>query len=148
MANNNEEKLRDLSVELRILEQRAEQLQGSLNMINAMITDLNLANVTLQNLEKEKPDSELLVPIGGNSYVRARLADVDKVIVSIGAGVSMEKPLPETQDILKKRQEELEKSRLSLQTQFTQTVNKINEDRSTVNALVAEMRGEKTSENV
>lgn len=145
MSVNSEERLRDLSVEMRVLEQRADQLQSSLNMINAMIADLNLANVTLKSLEKEKPDAELLVPIGGNSYVKAKLDNVDKVIVSIGAGVSLEKPLPETKEILKKRQEELEKSRLALQSQFTQTVDKINEDRNTVNSLVAEMRGEKTS---
>ncbi|MEM2254453.1 MAG: prefoldin subunit alpha, partial [Candidatus Bathyarchaeia archaeon] len=115
MASKVEEELRKLSVEMRILEQTAEALQARINMVNAVITDLTYANMTLEGLEKQKENTELLIPIGGNSYIRARLETPDKVTVGIGAGVSVEKTLQEAKEIIKKRLEELEKSRASLQ---------------------------------
>ena len=96
-----EEELRRLSVEMRYLEQTAETLQQRIGMVNAAITDLTYANMTLDGIEKEKENAELLVPIGGSSYVKVKLADSNKVIVGMGAGVSIEKTLQETKTTLK-----------------------------------------------
>jgi prefoldin subunit 5 len=62
----------------------------------------------------------------------------------MGAGVSIEKTLPETKEIMKKRLENLEKTRTSLQQQLAQVADRINEDRERFENLVAELRGEKT----
>jgi len=148
LASKNEEELRKISVELRFLEQTAEALQNRINMINAVGTDLSYASATLESLEKEKENSELLVPIGGTSYIMAKLDNPDKVIVGIGAGVSVEKTRQEARDIIKKRIEDLNKTRLSMQQQFTQVAQKINEDREKLDALVATMREGKASSNV
>lgn len=148
MANKNEEEIRKISVELRFLEQTAEALQSRLSMLNAVTTDLTYANMTLESLEKEKENSELLVPIGGTSYIRAKLDNPDKIIVGIGAGVSVEKTRQEAKDTIKKRLEDLEKARTSTQQQFAQVAEKINEDREKFEELAATARGEKTSQNV
>lgn len=144
MSNPAEEEIRKLSVELRYLEQTAEALQSRLNMLNAVATDLTYANSALENLEKENENAELLVPIGGTSYVRAKLDNPDKMIVGIGAGVSVEKTRLEAKDIVKKRLGDLEKARTATQQQFSQVANKINEDREKFEDLAATMRGEKT----
>ena len=148
MASKSEEELRKLSVELRFLEQTAESIQSRINMVNAVITDLTYANMTLEGLEEEKENSELLVPIGGNSYIKAKLENPDKIIVGMGAGVSVEKTLQEAKEIVKKRLENLEKTRMSLQQQFAQVAERINEDREKFENLVAELREGKTSRNV
>jgi prefoldin alpha subunit len=148
LAAKAEEELRRLSVEIRILEQTAEALQSRISMINAVITDLTYANMTLEGLEKQKENAELLVPIGGNSYIKARLETPDKVTVGIGAGVSVEKTLQEAKEIIKKRLEDLEKSRASLQQQFSQVVDRINEDRERFEELAAQLRKESSSRNV
>ncbi|MEM2987820.1 MAG: prefoldin subunit alpha [Candidatus Bathyarchaeia archaeon] len=148
MAVKVEEELRRLSVEIRILEQTAEALQSRISMINAVITDLTYASMTLEGLEKQKENAELLVPIGGNSYVKAKLETPDKVTVGIGAGVSVEKTLQEAKEIIRKRLEDLEKSRTSLQQQFSQVVDRINEDRERFEELAAQLRKETPSRNV
>ena len=125
---------------MRLLEQTAEALQSRANMINAVTTDLSYARMTLEGLEKESEKSELLVPIGGTSYVRARLENPNKIIVGMGAGVSVEKTREEAKEIIKKRLEDLEKTRASIQQQFTQVAEKINLDREKADALVATMR--------
>ncbi|HDD69546.1 MAG TPA: prefoldin subunit alpha [Candidatus Bathyarchaeota archaeon] len=148
MASKTEEALRKLSVEMRFLEQTAEAIQSRINMINAVITDLTYANMTLEGLEKEKENSELMVPIGGNSYIKARLANPNQVIVGMGAGISVEKTLQEAKDIIKNRLENLEKSKANLQQQLAQVAEKMNEDKEKFDRLMTELREGKKPKNV
>jgi prefoldin alpha subunit len=145
VASKTEEKLRKLSVEMRFLEQTGEAIQSRINMINAAITDLTYASMTLEGLEEEKENSELLVPIGGNSYIKARLSNPDKIIVGMGAGISVEKTLQEAKEIIKSRLENLEKSRTSLQQQLARVAEKMSEDKEKFDRLVVELREGKTS---
>jgi prefoldin alpha subunit len=148
LASKDEEELRRLTVELRFYEQTADALQSRLNMVNAVIADLTVAGVTLNTLEAEKEGSELLVPVGGNSYIKARLDNPNSLIVGMGAGVSVEKTFAESKEILKNRQEDLEKTRNSMQQQFVQVVDKAKELRDSIESLVEKMRGEAPSRNV
>ena len=148
MADKVEEELRRLSVEMRLLEQTAEAIQSRINMVNAVIADLTYASMTLEGLEKQKENAELLIPIGGNSYIKARLEKPDKVTVGIGAGVSVEKTLQEAKEIIKRRLDDMEKSRVSLQQQFSQVLERINEDRERFEELVAELRKGSSAKNV
>jgi len=146
--SKDEEELLKLSVELRLLEQTAETLQQRIGMLNAAITDLTYASMTLEGVELEKENSEILVPIGGSSYVKMKLANPDKVIIGLGAGVSVEKPLPEAKSMLKERQSELEKTLLSAQQQFTQVADRVNADRNRLESLLGAAREGKASSNV
>ena len=144
MASKAEEELRRLSVESRLLEQTAEAVQARINMVNAVITDLTYATVSLEGLEKEKADTELLVPIGGSSYVKVKLANPDKVVVGMGAGVSIEKTLPEAKAIVKERLDELEKTMRSAQQQFAQVAERVNAGRNRLESLLSTVREGKT----
>jgi len=135
-----EEELRKLSVEMRYLEQTAEALQQRISMVNAALTDLTYANATLDGIEKEKENSEMLVPIGGSSYVKVKLADSNKVIVGIGSGVSVEKTLADAKVDLKERLDELEKTLNSAQQQFSQVAERINTGRGRLESLLASAR--------
>ena len=135
-----EEELNKLSIEMRFLEQTAETLQQRIGMINAAITDLTYANMTLEGIEKEKADTELLVPIGSSSYIKAKLANADTVIVGMGAGVSVEKTLPEAKAIVKERLEELKKTMTSAQQQFAQVAQRINSGRNQLQNLLTRVR--------
>ena len=138
-----EDELRKLSVEMRYLEQTAEALQQRISMVNAALTDLTYASMTLDGIEKEKENAELLVPIGGNSYVKAKITDTNKVIVGVGAGVSVEKTLLEAKTALKERLDELEKTMNSAQQQFTQVAERINSGRTRLETLLASARAGK-----
>ena len=147
-AKSKEEELRKLSVEMRLLEQTAETLQSRISMLSAAITDLTYANMTLEGVEKEKENAELFVPIGGSSYVKVKLANPDKVVVGVGAGVSVEKPLQEAKSMLKERLDELEKNMRSVQQQFAQIAERIDTGRNRLEKLLSTLREEKAPSNV
>ncbi len=135
MSSSNQETFRRLAVELRILEGTAETLQARLNLVNAALTELNIARMTLQGVEKETPDAPLFVPIGGGSFIKAKLESNDKVIVGAGAGVSIERTMTEAKQTVQNRISELEKTKASLQQQLVQVVNRIQENRDKLQDL-------------
>jgi len=148
VADKSEEELQKLSVEMRLLEQTAEALQSRMGMVNAAANDLMYAQATLDGLEKEGDKSEVLVPIGGTSYVRAKLDNPEKVIVGMGAGVSVEKTREEAKEIIKKRLEDIDKTRKSIQQQYSQIAERINLDRERAETLIAAAKERKPQENV
>jgi prefoldin alpha subunit len=148
LASKGEEELQKLSVEMRLLEQTAEALQSRMSMVNAAANDLLYAQAALEGLEKETDKSEILVPIGGTSYIRARLENLDKVIVGMGAGVSVEKTREEAKEIVKKRLEDIDKTRKSVQQQYSQIAERIDIDRERAEGLIAAARQRKPMENV
>ena len=139
-AGRDEEEVRKLSMQLRYFEQTAENLQQRLSMLNAALTDLSYANMTLESIEQEKENAEMLVPIGGSSYISVKLADANKVIVGLGAGVSIEKTVPEAKAIVKERLEELQKTQVSAQQQLSQIAERINQDRNRMENLLSGLR--------
>ncbi len=143
--SSEEETFRRLTVELRILEGTAEALQSRVNLVNAALTELRVANMTLEGLEKEKENAQLFVPIGGGSYIKAKLASSEKVTVGIGADVAVERTMKEAKKNLENRMAELEKTRTSLGQQFAQVIEKMREDRTRLEELTMKLReGERT----
>ena len=134
-----EETLRRLAVELQILEGTAEALQSRINLVNAALTELRVAGATLEGLEKEKEETSLFVPIGGGSYVKAKLESAEKVIVGLGAGVATERTMQEAKENVEKRAAELEKTGETLRQQLTQVLDKIQDGRSKFQELTAKL---------
>ena len=101
--------------------------------------------MTLDGLEKEKKGAQLFVPIGGGSYVKAKLETTNNIVVGIGADVAVERSLKETKVEFEARIDELEKTREALGQQLNQVVGRMQENRSTMEEVSAKLReGEQT----
>ena len=133
--SDDEEVLRRLILELRILEGRAGELQNRLNMLNAFSNEVQLARATLDGLKEEKSGTQVLLPVGGGSFVKAVIAEPEKVLVGVGAGVSIEKDRTKAVESLQEQQDQLESARQSLQQQAVQVVQRMSEIRAQVNDL-------------
>ena len=131
-------------LESRFLAETAKEIQSRVNMTNAAITELRVSSVTLEGLEKEKKGSQLFVPIGGGSYVKAKLVTAKKVVVGIGADVAVERTFKEAKEELEARIAELEKTREALGQQFNQVIGRMQENRGKMEEVTAKLReGEK-----
>lgn len=139
-VSGQEQEVRKLSVQLHYLEQTADTLQQRLQMLNAALTDLSFANMTLESLEKEKEGAEMLVPIGGSSYIEVKLSNPDKIVVGLGSGVSVEKSLPEAKAAVKERMDELQKTQVSVQQQLVQIAERIDQDRRRMEGLLTKLK--------
>jgi len=147
-VTSEEETFRRIAVELRLLEGTAEALQSRINLVNAALTEFTIANLTLGGIEKEEENSSLFVPIGGGSYIKAKLESADKIIMGMGAGVATERTVKEARETLEKRIGELEKTRNTLQQQLTQVIGKIQDGRSKLQELTAKLSEKEKTKRV
>jgi prefoldin alpha subunit len=133
-------------LESRYLEETVNELQSRISMINSAIAELRVSSMTLDGLEKEQKGAQLFVPVGGGSYVKAKLETTKNVVVGIGADVAVEKSLKEAKVELEARIAELEKTRETLGQQYNQVVGRIQENRARMEEVSAKMReGERQS---
>ena len=137
MPSNREEDFRRLAIELQMLEGTAEAMQQRISLVNAALRELTYTRITLEGVEKEQSDASVLVPIGGGSFMRAKLETADKIIVGMGAGISIEKTIGEAKEIVRNRTSGLEKSRVEMHQQLAQIMKKIQEDKTQLNEMLA-----------
>ncbi len=83
-----EEKMEQLNKELRGYMAQIEALRAEIAVINQSIADLRTASATLRNLKDLGKGKNILIPIGTTAQIEAKVEDVDKVIMSVGTGIS------------------------------------------------------------
>jgi len=133
--SEDEETIRRLVVELQILQGTAESLQSRIGLTNAAINELQIATDTIEGLKKEREGSSLLVPIGGGSYVKAKVEDSERLIVGIGANVATEKSVDEAQEGFQTRRLRLEEVGNTVQQQLEEIVTGITKTRNQLQTL-------------
>ncbi|MGA2973183.1 MAG: prefoldin subunit alpha [Candidatus Bathyarchaeia archaeon] len=131
-----EDIVRQLATEIRILEGSIGALQSRLDIVRAAINEVTLAFNTLDGLKNMQDGDSTLVPVGAGSYVRMTIADSKKLVMGIGAGAAMEKDVESSVGELKGRLEELDKARTSIQQQLDQTVARYQQDRDALEELL------------
>jgi prefoldin alpha subunit len=129
-------------VQLRVYEGSARALQARLEIVNAAMNEFSLASTTLEGVRTQKADEDALIPVGGGSYVRVKLSDISKIVMGVGAGVALEKPIEDSIKEIKERIADLDKARISLQEQLSQALIRIEENREKLGELVKKHGGE------
>ena len=135
-----EEELRRLVAELQVLEELANSLQTRIGVIEAAITELRTAQRTLEGLEKEGVESELLIPIGGSSFITARLQSIEKIVVGVGAGVAVEKSLEDAKKSISERIATMERARDAYRARLGEVLKRLQAGRDRAQALASELR--------
>ena len=131
-----EDIVRQLATEIRILEGSIGALQSRLEIVRAAMNEVTLAFNTLEGLKNLQDGDSTLVPVGAGSYVRMNIADSKKLVMGIGAGAAMEKNVESSVGELKGRLEELDKARTSIQQQLDQTAARYQQDRDALEELL------------
>lgn len=127
-----QQQLQELSVRYQQFQYQGETIAQQMNMVQMTIKDVETALTTITALKGEPAGKETLVPIGFSSFVNATLTNPDKVVIGIGAGVSVEKKTDDAKILLEKRKEELTK----YYEQLNQTLSKLAQEMQTIQKLV------------
>jgi prefoldin alpha subunit len=117
----------ELYVELKDLDTQIKQLNAHIENIDEQIADLNSNKQTLNKFSELKPGAELRVPLSSGIYVKAELKDIKKVMVNVGASVTVEKTPEEVVVILDGQITELNSYRETLIAQIKQLIVRIEE---------------------
>lgn len=102
-----EEEIRRLLAAYQQYQAQAEAIAQQMSLTQLTVQGLDRALRAVEAMETAHEEQEMLVPIGSGSYVHARLASKDKVVLNVGAGISVEKSAAEAKEALKARREEV-----------------------------------------
>ena len=102
-------------------EEQTQQLMQQMQMLETYFSELSQREVTFLNVLKEttasiesikslseKPESETLIPIGIGTYIPTKILSNSKIVLSIGAGVAVEKDFPSAINYLEAHIKEIE----------------------------------------
>ncbi len=101
--------LQSLQLYLNEYRQQAEVFAQQYSLLEEGRMEAHAAIEALEELQAS-PESIVLLQVGGGTSVRARVLDPDKVLLSIGSEVIIEKTNPAAIDYLKDRITEMEAS--------------------------------------
>ncbi len=136
-----EEALNSLIIEVRVLENTYNELSSRQNMLERALLENRAALDTLNGLG-DKPADEVLTQIGGGAMLRSPPPSADRVLISVGASVVIEKPKAEAVAILEGRSRDVEKSIVSIIGQRNEIAERLQSDRQVLNSLMARQNQE------
>ena len=134
---------RELAVNIQLLQEQAKILASNVEMLSMYHQELTTSKLTIEGLKTLKKGDEILVPVGASSFIRARIDDTEKVIVGIGADVSVDRTIEEAAKNLEERISSTEERIRENQENYMKVAARIEE----LTAEVRKILGEK-GENV
>lgn len=135
-----EKQLRRLVTEMRMMEGSVDALNQRLQFLTASISELRLAQGSLRDLKDIKSGNPLLVPVGGGVFMDAQLGDISKVVVGIGADVSVEMDYDEAVEEIGERLQEVEQAQGAVQQQLGQILAQLESHQGMAERLSMEIQ--------
>ncbi|MEM4715467.1 MAG: prefoldin subunit alpha, partial [Candidatus Nitrosocaldus sp.] len=134
-----------LAAQLKMLEAYLNDLTAREATIVRFIQDSRLAIDAIRGLDtKEGEGDELhtLMPIGVGVYTHARISTKDKLLVSVGSGVAIEKGRDDAIAYIESRVKELENALISLSNQKQELQMRIESVRGEMNSIMQRMQSQ------
>ena len=117
-----EKELQEKLMTYRALEGRIGSLAKQHDMFASKILETQSTIDSINEINAQgkgaKGTNGILFPLGSAAYTRGAVADKDKLIVEVGAGIALEKTVEEGKAILEKRKKELEEAMGVLQNEM------------------------------
>ena len=102
-----EEQAQQLMQQMQMLETYFSELSQREGTFLSVLRETTAAIESIKSLS-EKPESETLIPIGIGTYVPTKISSNSKIVLSIGAGVAVEKDFPSAINYLEAHIKEIE----------------------------------------
>ncbi len=87
-----EEITRNLTL-IEYYKQQLESIDLQVQYLQSTLADYQRAKMTVENLHAAEENTEILIPIGGGTFVNGSLKNSSNVLIGIGSCLVMEKPV-------------------------------------------------------
>ena len=133
---------KDETQDILLFQQYQNQLElisKQVSLLDNLIVEYERAKETLQEIDIAEKDKEILIPIGGNTFVFGALKDKTKVITGIGGNISIEKKVTNAVPTLQKKIEDFRKE----EEKIIHLAQEIQVKTEVLTQKIKEKRGEK-----
>jgi len=136
MAEAKQEQLNDMYTRLQMIDAQIKQLQQQMMATEQQIQDIATVKDGLTDLENVQSGNEILVPIAGGIFVKAKIEDTSELIVNIGASVNVKKPISEVIGLIDGQGKDMETALMHMQEQFQALYEEATEINNQISGLV------------
>ncbi len=127
MANKDIDKKNELYMEVKALDEQIKSMNAHLERIDEQIAELDSNKNVLNKFSDLKVGDELKVPITSGVYINAELKNTKKLLVNVGAGMTVEKTPEQVTKILDSQLTELVKYREQVISNIKSLIDQIEE---------------------
>jgi prefoldin alpha subunit len=136
MPSVDEEQLREDYATLEAAKAQLEGLAKQQQLIQLAVEEHVRARETIKQMNARGPGEEMLVPIGADSYIHARVSDDRGAVIGVGTGVSIKRTPEEAEKILDSKIDELSRAFKSVTDRAAQTEAAVQELSQKVQAQI------------
>ena len=131
----------ELAKHMALIEQYKEQLsqlETQYSYVQAAINEYTKARMTIEQLSKVEDGSDILVPVGGSTFIDATAKKTSNVLFDVGAGIVLERPVDDTIKKIDERIESLQKT----QEKISSTAQQIQDETTETSVKAQKLMGE------
>jgi prefoldin alpha subunit len=127
--------------DMQAIERQIKEMQAQAEAVNSQVFEMTSAIASVNEISKDDKPKEALIPVAGGVFAKGEIKDTKKLILSVGAGICVEKSAEETVRIIEARLDELKKYSEQLNIQMNELNNSALQIEAEVRALLNKMRG-------
>lgn len=113
------------AMEANLLENQIRQIEQQLMLVNQQFLEIQTLQFNLDELKKIKEERDILVPLGRNVFIDAKLKINDKVLVNVGEKVIVKKSIDGAKKILEKQKDKFLKARDEMSGEMSKIIENI-----------------------
>jgi prefoldin alpha subunit len=130
-----EQRINEMVQQSRVLEAYMNDVMTRQLTISKLTEEARLASTTIQNITSES-EVESLMPVGGGVYVKTMVPPIKKVLVTLGAGVALEKNREDALNYVESRIKEYEVAARQLEAQRQEIAMRMEQVQAQINQMI------------
>lgn len=135
------QRLEQMMSEIQTYQQQGEFTQQQIEQIQASMTEVQILENTITEIEGEN-DIETLAPLGAGSFISAKITNTETIIMPIGAELAVKKTIPEAKETLEIQKKELEEIHTRMTNNLKQITARINELTPQAESLMQQLQSQ------
>ena len=122
---DSQRELQKVMYQAEVFKKQIDGINQQVNMVELTIKSMESTIEALTSLNKTATKTEVLLPLGSNSFARAKLSDNKNVIVGVSMNVLVEKSIPDAIKLFDKNIEELNGALAEMQKKSAEIENQL-----------------------
>lgn len=141
-----ENEAREAAAMIETAKAQLEALARQQEIIQLTVDEHSRARETIQRMAAGDPGDDVLVPIGADSFIHAKVSDNKAAVVGVGANVSFERTAEEAGKMLDARIDELRRAMHKIGERMEQTESSIQQISDKIQAFYMQQGESQDSE--
>lgn len=140
LTQEDRQRLQRILAELSDCQAIADVLRQQIDLLSVSLSGLAVTVDTIKAVGELEPGAEILVPIGSDSFITAKVAVVDKVITGLGANIAAERTIGDAIQVLEARGTEIGKALEQTRARLEEIAKRIEALRPEAERIFAKVR--------